>query len=148
MLVLHNILRFASGRRLLTCAAGIALMLAAACTGSKIGPDAVVGLTPDGTVAMRQGKRPSSPAAVAAAARCFIMDDPIQMTVSGLGVGGIGASTLDADGEVYKLNRVSQLPGAYVQGRYGFAFGNKSGGDLWLQNESGVIMHLKANREG
>jgi hypothetical protein len=23
-----------------------------------------------------------------------------------------------------------------------------SGGDLWLQNESGVVMHLKAKREG
>jgi len=26
--------------------------------------------------------------------------------------------------------------------------GEKSGGDLWLQNEAGVIMHLKAQREG
>ncbi|MFL5279506.1 MAG: hypothetical protein ACJ8AW_00500 [Rhodopila sp.] len=69
-------------------------------------------------------------------------------TVGGLGVGGIGASTLDAEGEVFKLNNVSQFAGAYAQGRYGFAFGNKSGGDLWLQNEAGVIMHLKAKREG
>jgi hypothetical protein len=26
--------------------------------------------------------------------------------------------------------------------------GNMSGGDLWLKNESGVVMHLKAKREG
>ena len=43
---------------------------------------------------------------------------------------------------------MSQFPGAYAQGRYGFALGNKSGGDLWLQNESGVIIHIKAKREG
>ena len=35
-----------------------------------------------------------------------------------------------------------------TQGRYGFAIGTMSGGDLWLQNESGVVMHLKAKREG
>jgi hypothetical protein len=41
-----------------------------------------------------------------------------------------------------------QFPGAYAQGRYGFAIGDRSGGDLWLQNEAGVILHLKAKREG
>ena len=56
---------------------------------------------------------------------------------------GIG-EWLDADGEAYKLNTIAQSPGAYAQGRYGFAFGNKSGGDLWLQNESCVSMHLRA----
>jgi hypothetical protein len=69
-------------------------------------------------------------------------------TVGGLGIGGIGASTIEAEGEVYKLNSVSQFPGAYAQARYGFAVGTASGGDLWLQNESGVIMHLHAKREG
>jgi len=63
-------------------------------------------------------------------------------------VGGIGVSTLDADEEVYKLSTIAQFPGAYAQGRYGFAIGNRSGGDLRLQNESGAIMHLHAKREG
>ena len=49
-----------------------------------------------------------------------------------------------AQGEVYKLNSLVQFPGAYAQGRYGFAIGDRSGGDLWLQNEAGVILHLKA----
>jgi hypothetical protein len=69
-------------------------------------------------------------------------------TIGGLGVGGIGASTISAEGEVYKLNALSQFAGAYGEARYGFALGNLSKGDLWLQNEAGVIMHLKAKREG
>ena len=68
--------------------------------------------------------------------------------LGGLGIGGIGASSLQASGEVYKLRDVAQFAGAYGQARYGFAFGTKSGGDLWLQNEAGVIMHLHAKREG
>ena len=68
--------------------------------------------------------------------------------IGGLGIGGIGASTVDAIGEVYNLNNISQFPGAYGQARYGFALGTASGGDQWLQNEAGVIMHLKAQRTG
>ena len=68
-------------------------------------------------------------------------------TVGGLGIGGIGVSTIDAEGEVYKLKGVASFGGAYAQARYGFAIGTTSGGDLWLQNEAGVIMHLKAKRD-
>jgi hypothetical protein len=42
--------------------------------------------------------------------------------------------------------RVSVVPTPEVV--YGFAFGDRSGGDLWLQNEPGVILHHKARREG
>ena len=68
--------------------------------------------------------------------------------VGGVGVGGIGLSTIEATGEVYNLRDLGQFPGTYGQARYGFAIGTASGGDLWLQNEAGVILHLKAKREG
>ena len=69
-------------------------------------------------------------------------------SIGGAGIGGIGASSIQAAGEVYGLNSVAQFPGAYAQGRYGFAIGRASGGDLWLKNNTGVVMHLKAKREG
>ena len=69
-------------------------------------------------------------------------------TVGGLGVGGIGLSKIEAKGEVYGLERLSDFPGAYVQGRYGLAVGNASVGDLWLKNGNGVIMRLVAKRQG
>jgi hypothetical protein len=68
--------------------------------------------------------------------------------VAGLGIGGIGVSTIDATGEVYDLKRVDDFEGAYAQGRYGFAVGEESGGDLWLKNDKGVVMRLKAKRTG
>ena len=66
----------------------------------------------------------------------------------GLGVGGIGASTVDAAGEVYKLRNLPQFAGSYAQASYGFVVGSTSSGDLWMQNEAGAIMHLKAKRTG
>ena len=68
--------------------------------------------------------------------------------VGGVGVGGIGLSTIEATGEVYNLRDLGQFPGTYGQARYGFAIGTASGGDLWLQNEAGVILHLQAKRTG
>jgi hypothetical protein len=143
--------KFKFGRHPLICAAATALLLAAGCAGPvKVGPDAVAGLTPDGTVEVQQVQAAfiGSGGDGNGNGMLYYRGNAYPFTVAGLGVGGIGVSTPDADGEVYKLNSVTQFPGAYAQGRYGFALGNKSGGDLWLQNESGVIMHLHAKREG
>jgi hypothetical protein len=46
------------------------------------------------------------------------------------------------------LNVHNLFPGSYAQGQYGFVIGTMSRGDLWLQNQAGVVMHLKGKREG
>ncbi|MBV9250773.1 MAG: hypothetical protein JO227_16175 [Acetobacteraceae bacterium] len=126
-----------------------ALVGLGACSSSvKVGPEAVAGLTPDATVDMNQVQAAFIGSAGGGKGTLFYRGREYPFTVAGLGVGGIGASTLDAAGEVYKLKDVAEFPGAYAQGRYGFAFGKSSGGDLWLQNDAGVIMHLKAKRTG
>ena len=130
-------------------AAALALSLLASCSSSvKVGPDTVAGLTPDATVEMQQVQVAYIASGGGGSGTLFFRNQAIPFSIGGLGVGGIGASTVTASGEVYKLNSVSQFAGAYAQARYGFAFGNKSAGDLWLQNDSGVIMHLRAKREG
>jgi hypothetical protein len=130
-------------------ALGLALTLLAACQSSvKVGPEAVAGLTPDGTVDMNQVQAAFIGSAGGGTGTFYYRGGAYQFHVAGLGVGGIGVSTIDASGEVYKLPSLASFPGAYAQGRYGFAIGTMSGGDLWMQNESGVILHLKAKRTG
>jgi hypothetical protein len=46
------------------------------------------------------------------------------------------------------MQNLSQFAGSYAQASYGFALGATSSGDLWMQNQAGVIMHLKAKRTG
>ncbi|MFL5253683.1 MAG: hypothetical protein ACJ8AI_12450 [Rhodopila sp.] len=128
-------------------AAVFALM--AGCQSSvKVGPEAVAGLTPDGTVEMKQVQVAYIGSGGGGSGTLFYRGRAYPFTVGGLGIGGIGASSLEANGEVYKLQDVAQFAGAYGEARYGFAFGTKSAGDLWLQNNAGVIMHLHAKREG
>jgi hypothetical protein len=71
-----------------------------------------------------------------------------RFTVGGLGVGGFGVSKMQAHGDVYNLKELRQFPGAYVQARYGFAAGDKSGGEMWLENTNGVKISLRARRSG
>ncbi|MBL6459142.1 hypothetical protein JMJ55_27855 [Belnapia sp. T6] len=113
-----------------------------------IGPEAVAGKTPDGTVELSQvqvaylGSGSTGRGVLRHRGRSY------PFSISGLGVGGVGASTIEASGEVYNLPDAERFRGTYGQARYGFALGSMSGGDLWMQNEAGVIMHLKAKRQG
>lgn len=71
-----------------------------------------------------------------------------RFTVSGLGIGGIGVSQLDATGSVYNLKSKHDFAGLYAQIRTGWAIGDQGRGKLWLQNPNGVILRLNARREG
>ncbi len=70
------------------------------------------------------------------------------ISVSGLGVGGIGASQLSASGVVYGLRNRVDLAGVYAQVRAGWALGNEGEGALWLSNNKGVTMQLTTHRRG
>jgi len=71
-----------------------------------------------------------------------------EFTIGGLGIGGFGISKITAVGTVYNLDKLAHFPGAYAQGRYGLAVGDVSTGKLWLKNSHGVVIELKADREG
>ncbi len=68
--------------------------------------------------------------------------------IGGLGIGGVGASSLNARGDVYGLANVSDFPGAYAELRTGWALGDKGKGRVWLRNARGVLISLKGAREG
>jgi hypothetical protein len=121
----------------------------AGCTGNiALGPDAVKGKVPDGSIEMHEVQAAYIGSGSGGAGVLFFRGAQYEFKVGGVGIGGIGLSTVEATGEVYNLNNLEQFPGTYGQARYGFAIGTASGGDLWLQNEAGVIMHLKAKRTG
>ena len=69
-------------------------------------------------------------------------------SIGGLGIGGFGVSKITATGTVYNLKNRSDFAGTYGQARYGIAIGNASTGELWLQNTRGVVLQLKADRQG
>jgi hypothetical protein len=120
-----------------------------ACSQQTPGPySRFEGMPPDATVTMNEVQAAYIGNAGGGSGTLFYRGGAYPFTVAGLGVGGIGASTLDATGDVYNLPSINLFPGAYAQGQYGFVIGTMSRGDLWLQNQTGVVMHLKGKREG
>ena len=121
----------------------------AGCAGNiELGPDAVKGKKVDGTVEMKEVQAAYIGSGAAGEGVLTFRGKDYPFKVGGVGIGGIGLSTVDATGEVYNLSSLAQFPGTYGQARYGYAVGNSSAGDLWMQNEAGVILRLKAKRTG
>jgi hypothetical protein len=71
---------------------------------------------------------------------------PFTLIGSLIGVGAI--STLQASGEVYRLNDVSQFSGPWIQDTGNLAVTSKATGELWLENRNGVVMRLSAAQAG
>lgn len=135
-----------------TAAAALAGVLGA-CTevagsGPAIGPEAVRGRRPDGTVQLRMVRAAYIGSAGAGSGTLEFRGRRYPFNITGGGIGGIGAAEIEASGEVYGLREVSQFPGAYAEARTGAALGTVSTGELWLQNEAGVIMRLAARQQG
>jgi len=64
------------------------------------------------------------------------------------GAGGGGLSSLKATGTVYNLRALQQFPGRHVAARTGAVIGKASFGNVWLKNQNGVFMELRARRTG
>ena len=104
--------RQASYPRTLVGCALVALLSLAGCTTSvKVGPEAVAGLTPDGTVDMNEVQVAYIGSGGGGNGTLFYHGGVYPFTIAGLGVGGIGASTISAEGEVYKLNNLASFGG-------------------------------------
>jgi hypothetical protein len=68
--------------------------------------------------------------------------------IAGLGIGGIGASSIDATGKVYNLPNLEAFPGSYGNARLGITAGDSGKGRLWLKNSDGVVIELWTKMRG
>lgn len=69
--------------------------------------------------------------------------------IGGLGIGGIGVAKIDAEGEVYGLEKLEDFAGTYAQIRTGIGVTDKSvGGPLWVKNTNGVRLKLETEMSG
>jgi hypothetical protein len=128
---------------------GWAMVLAACSNQPAPGADTKLeGQPPSGSVEMHELQAAYIASGSGGSGTLYYQGGVYPFTVGGVGVGGIGASTIEGSGDVYNLTNVAQFAGTYAEGRYGFAFGQNSAGDLWMKNEKGVVIHLKADRTG
>jgi hypothetical protein len=111
-------------------------------------PVAAETFTPSGTVQISQTQIAFIGSGNLGGGRLNFGGKSYPFTIGGLGIGGFGFSKIEATGTVYNLKNLKDFAGAYAQGRYGIAVGDRSTGELWLSNVEGVAMSLKAKRQG
>jgi hypothetical protein len=68
-------------------------------------------------------------------------------SLGGMGIGFLGFTKVDAQGEVYNLKSIADFPGAYAQGSADWAAGSGEG-VLWLTNTKGVVIKLHSSSKG
>src|ERR1700709_1960197 len=104
-------------RHMASAASGLLAFLAlTACSQqSATGPQTVDGMSPVATVEMHQVQAAYIASAGGGAGTLYYNGQSYPFRVGGVGIGGIGASTLEAKGEVYGMTRLSQFAGTYVQ---------------------------------
>ena len=103
-----------------------ALLVLAGCAGDDtafggvaVGPSAIEGLQPSGRIEMNEVQAAYIGSGSGGTGTLWYRGRAHPFTVGGAGIGGLGVSSIEATGEVYKLDDLSQFPGAYAQGRYG-----------------------------
>jgi hypothetical protein len=69
-------------------------------------------------------------------------------TLVGAVVGPGGAERVAASGEVYKLSNPDDFGGRYTQSSGAAGLSRGGAGQLWLENNKGVIMHLYSQTQG
>jgi hypothetical protein len=70
-------------------------------------------------------------------------------TITGLGTGSLGVSTLQARGEVFGLDRVEDFPGTYGETQAAAVAGQDAPLQVrWLSNAKGVRLRLRSTRAG
>ncbi len=127
---------------------GVAALGAGCASGEGSGHESGAERKPDGTVEMRMAQAAFIGSGAGGTGTLVFHGRRHPFNVGGAGIGGIGASSIDAEGEVYNLRQLSDFPGLYGQARAGAVFGDRSTGHLWLQNPAGVVMRLRARRTG
>jgi len=120
------------------------LMLAAAQPATAVEKKPV----PSGTITISQGQAGYIVTAQYGGGTLRYRGRSYGFKIGGVGIGGLGASSLTASGTVYNLSSLRNFPGRYVAARTGLVVLDKSLGKIWLKNEQGVYIALRAKRKG
>jgi hypothetical protein len=128
-------------KRLLLILTMAALLLLTVSTGSAQGP------YPSGTVSIDLTSIAAGVGASWGSGVLRYQGNTYRFKVSGLTVGDVGFSTVSAVGNVYYLNKPSDLSGNYAAVGAGVTVGG-GGGGVSMQNQKGVRIELYTVQQG
>ena len=140
-----------SERRLWTAAratlAACLLQVLAACATAPA-PASSGGPQAPGTIALNQA--PPNDALVGGGGKGTVSFNGVVygFAIGGLGVEGSAVAVIATTGEAHQLNNIALFAGTYRQMSDGAPRPSQDSGGLWIQNEHGVVVHLRSPPQG
>ena len=100
------------------------------CNSTGVGPQSVAGMQTSAPSTCTKCKPAYLGSGSTGNGTLFFNGQSYPFSVAGVGMGGMGLSTVDAQGEVYGLKAPRRISSALMpEARYGFALGTTSSGD-------------------
>ena len=103
--------------------------------------------TPDATLALHAGSVAIGLGVSWGGGTLTYQGKDYPISVSGLSVGAVGASSIEASGKVYNLKNLSDFNGNYTAAMAGGAVAG-GGGVVTMKNQNGVMVDLVATTQG
>ena len=103
--------------------------------------------TPDATLALHAGSVAIGLGVSWGGGTLTFQGKDYPISVTGLSVGAVGASSVEASGKVYNLKNLSDFNGNYTAAMAGGAVAG-GGGVVTMKNQNGVMVDLVATTQG
>ena len=103
--------------------------------------------TPDATLALHAGSVAIGLGVSWGGGTLTFQGKDYPISVTGLSVGAVGASSVEASGKVYNLKNLSDFNGNYTAAMAGGAVAG-GGGVVTMKNQNGVVIHLTSTTQG
>jgi hypothetical protein len=126
---------------------GCLLQLLAGC-GTGAAPAISAATQAPGTIDLNQTPSGDAPLGGGGSGTVAFNGKVYHFAIGGLGVDGSAVAILATTGEVYRLGDIAQFPGTYRQASAGAPRPSQDSSGLWIQNEHGVTIHLRAPPQG
>jgi hypothetical protein len=121
-------------------ASGLSLFLAACASG--YGAASSDALKVPGAIELNNGPTSDVPLGGAGTGTVYLHGQVYRFAIGGEGVDGSAVAIIQTTGEAYRLDDIARLAGTYRRTTSAPVAGTQSGG-LWLQNQNGIIIHLR-----
>ncbi len=120
---------------------------AALAAGALLAAPMMAHAAPDATISFHGGSVAFIAGVNWGSGKLHFGDKTLKLKVKGLSVGAIGASSYDADGEVFNLHNASDIEGTYAAVDASATAGDGAG-ILDMKNEHGVEIRAQASTSG
>jgi hypothetical protein len=120
----------------------LSFLLAACASGYSAAPSDVVAEVP-GAIELNNVPTTDVPLGGGGTGTVYFHGQAYRFAIGGEGVDGSAVAIIQTSGEAYHLDDIARLAGRYKRTTNASMTADRQSGGLWLQNQNGIVIHLR-----